>query len=182
LIKNTMNRIKEVYGSSASVAAFFFSARGTFAEKTAYGFFQSLLRQLLRQHAQWPSGFLKKYQERREAGEGISWHIAELKTDLRTALLSQGRHPIYLFVDALDECQSGKSITCAAPWKEIVDFLEEVGLSAAKSSLLKICVSRRHYPNLPRKPLEISMDGMNNTDIEKYIEEKLVCRSVILFL
>ncbi len=99
-----MNRIKEVYGSSASVVAFFFNARGTFAEKSAYGFFQSLLRQLLKQHGQWPSGFLKKYQERRDAGEGIIWHIAELKTSLRTALLSHGRHSIYLFVDALDEC------------------------------------------------------------------------------
>lgn len=39
LIKNTMNRIKEMYGSSTSIVAFFFNAKGTFLEKIAYGFF-----------------------------------------------------------------------------------------------------------------------------------------------
>jgi len=182
LIKKTLNRIKEVYGSSASVIAFFFNARGTFAEKSAHGFYQSLLGQLLKQHRQWPRDFLEKYQERKGAGEGIKWHSAELRTSLRTALLSQGRHPIYLFVDALDECQRGNNSTGAAPFKEVVDFLEELGLSASHGSLLNICVSRRHFPNLPRKPLEIAMDGMNNRDIERYIQENLVCRSVISFL
>ena len=54
LIKKTINRIKELYGSSASVIAFFFNARGTSGEKTAHGFFQSLLYQLLKQHREWP--------------------------------------------------------------------------------------------------------------------------------
>ena len=69
-----------------------------------------------------------------------------------------------------------------APWKEIVDFLEEVGLSATHNSLLNICVSRRHFLNLPRKRLEIAMDGMNDPDIERYMQRNLVCRSFILSL
>ncbi len=122
--------MKETYGSSTSIIAFFFNARGTFTEKSAQGFFQSLLGQLLKQHRLWPREVLEKYQERKDAGDGIKWSLADLRTCLRTTLLSQGRHPIYVFIDALDECQAGKNITGVAPWKEIVDFLEEVGLYA----------------------------------------------------
>lgn len=175
LLKHVLGRIQKLFRNSALILSFFFNARGDTLERSAAGFYRSLLCQILKQHRRCPSELLSKYQEKQRNGENVQWHYTELRDCLRTALLQQGHHPIYLFVDALDECQETQQRHNHAPWEEIVLFLEDLASSGSDCSLINICVSRRHFPNLPDKPLEIPLDGLNGGDIEKYLQAHLNC-------
>lgn len=175
LLKHVLGRIQKLFRSSTLILSFFFNARGDTLERSAAGFYRSLLCQILKQRRRWPSELLSRYQEKQRNGGNVQWHYTELRDSLRTALLQQGQHPIYLFVDALDECQETQQRHNHAPWEEIVLFLEDLASSGSDCSLINICVSRRHFPNLPDKPLEISLDGHNDGDIEKYLQAHLNC-------
>jgi len=175
LLKHVLGRIQKLFRNSTLILSFFFNARGDTLERSAAGFYRSLLCQIFKQRQRWPSELLSKYQEKQRNGENVQWHYTELRDSLRTALLQQGQHPIYLFVDALDECQETQQRHNHAPWEEIVLFLEDLASSGSDCSLINICVSRRHFPNLPDKPLEISLDGLNDGDIEKYLQANLNC-------
>lgn len=175
LLKHVLGRIQKLFRNSTLILSFFFNARGDTLERSAAGFYRSVLCQILKQHPRWPSELLSKYQEKQRNGENIQWHYTELRDSLRTALLQQGQRPIYLFVDALDECHETQQRHNHAPWEEIVLFLEDLASSVSDCSLINICVSRRHFPNLPDKPLEISLDGHNDGDIEKYLQAHLKC-------
>jgi len=175
LTKQAMLRTKELYGSSASVHAFFFNARGDALEKSEVGLYQALLGQVLKSHRHWPPEILEAFQKKLKVSQHPKWHPKELRGSLYAALLAQGRHPTYIFIDALDECEGERTTPNYESMNNVINFLEEVARSAANRSLLNICISRRHFPNIPDKPLQISMDGLNDADIEKYIQAKLRC-------
>lgn len=154
---------------SYAILGFFFNARGSALERTPLGLFRSLLHQLLRQDRSLVREFLPKCKEKRVAhGSGWEWHLRELQDLFGFAVTRSKGYPIYVLIDALDECDESSV-------RQVVSFLTS-SLDSARSagSKLSIRLASRHYPNIsvPRK-LEIWLDGRNNNDIQTYVHAKL---------
>lgn len=172
LMKHAMLRVKRVQLRPV-VLSFFFNGRGNKLEKSQNGFYRTLLRQILLTSTQWPSQILQEFLRQQRSH---TWYSGQLSAFLGLALLNHALQPtsspIYIFIDALDEYDSRES------FYETVRFLENLAqriLREAPLFSLNICVSRRDFPNLKEKPLEIQLERFNARDIRHYIEKTLVC-------
>ncbi|KAH7146273.1 hypothetical protein EDB81DRAFT_869123 [Dactylonectria macrodidyma] len=158
----------------ALILSFFFHGRGSKLQRTPLGLFQSLLHQLLRQVPEALTDLMTTFQQRCETvgkpSEKWQWHPRELPQIFKSSLLKVLRiRPIWLFVDALDEC--GK--------ENAVDLLEhfESMLQAPPSSDLhrfRICFTCRHYPILNLDSVfEVCVEKENWKDISTFVRDKL---------
>ena len=171
LMKHSVVWALQTQHNDATVAAFYFNARGDVLERTHIGLFQSILHQICLQDEATRPAFLKLYQERqRKAIPGMerSWDQAERRTFIRRVFgLGQPRRTFF-FIDALDECDEYTV-------RDRVYFFPEVGPSAlANGRCLNICLSSRHYPtiSLPIWP-EIVVENCNGSDIASYVRGRL---------
>ena len=105
-----------------------------------------------------------------------SWYANRLSHFLGLALshppLQPPKSRIYIFIDALDECHSEES------FDEILRFLEDLTQATSRPGNrlpLRICVSKRNFPNLLDQALEIKVEKHNGKDIETYVQRTLRC-------
>ena len=152
---------------------FFFHARGAPLQKTPEGMFRSLLHQVFKQcHAVRPR-VRAAFEEKRpfgEPGKDWRWHARELEDLLFNAIIRAAEsYAITIFIDALDE--AGAEVA-----RELMAFFHRLRDEAiARNGNLKICISCRHYPVIPRSVcLEICVENENRKDISTYVFNTLV--------
>ncbi|PTB64857.1 hypothetical protein BBK36DRAFT_1170528 [Trichoderma citrinoviride] len=157
------------------VLSFFFHGRGNALQRTPLGLFRSLLHQTLKQIPVALSDLVDSYQEKcREIGappEAWQWHPEELWHFLEASIpkILEPR-PIWLFVDALDECGEADAVDLAMKFKSLLD-----SFSSRTTQGIHICFSCRHYPIPPdlEGVLEICVEDENGDDVSTYVRQRL---------
>lgn len=160
----------EMSGSECHVAAFFFNAKGDDLEHSPIGMLRSVIHQICSQNPNLRKALLGFVQGRRAlCGEDTAtWDEAELKDFFRGSAISGQKARLLVFIDAVDECDSGSM-------RDVVDFWREVTKSAHNSGYqFSICLSSRHSPaitvnNCP----EIIMEDHNYPDIVDFVGNRL---------
>jgi len=153
------------------VATFFFDANGTFDQKIRMGLLKGLLFQLL----PFCTGTFKHFKSVHNLkliqdgkADGIEWHFDELKEILSRFAKTKRDEPVYIFVDAIDECQNTEA-------RDVAMLLQDLTTTAYNaSSNLNICMSCRRHPTVSiRYCAKISVDGQNYGDVERYVDREL---------
>ncbi|KAI7759139.1 hypothetical protein LZL87_014346, partial [Fusarium oxysporum] len=160
-------------GKGALILSFFFHGRGTELQKTPLGLFRSLLHQLLRQVPKALTDLIDIFQQRCEIigklGEKWQWHPRELPQLFKSSLPKVLRtRPVWLFVDALDECGQRNAVKLVQEFKSLLQGLPST------SSQFHICFTCRHYPILDQTcQFEICLEEENRQDISTYVQAQL---------
>ena len=159
----------------AIIVSFFFDARGTSLEKTPLGLYRTLLLELFAKVPHLLQEIDIKLRQRLRTGvSDWEWREDELKDLLRSVLSSLRGQRVYIFVDALDECEEDNH-TEHTRARDLVRFFEELlNRKTTQSPTLYLCLSSRHYPLITvrncRRSLELCMEEENSADITHYIE------------
>lgn len=167
-MKRTLKQISRDHPVSI-IISFFFNARGNPLEKCTMGLFRSLLHQLLRQHRELLRDFLPHFRTKRDTYPKCwKWSLGELQEFFQSLLASFRIPSLFIFIDALDECDH-------AEVKSLVNFWERMTTRASSSrSRLSVCMSSRDYPHISvSKCSEVKADISNGQDILKFVESKL---------
>ncbi|KAG7402819.1 Ankyrin repeat domain-containing protein 50 [Fusarium oxysporum f. sp. rapae] len=160
-------------GEGALILSFFFHGRGTELQRTPLGLFRSLLHQLLCQVPEALTDLVTTFQERCETvgkpGEKWQWHPRELPRLFELLLPKALRtRPVWLFVDALDECGQKNAVKLVREFKSLLQGLPSTG------SQFHICFTCRHYPILDQTcQSEICLEEENEQDISTYVQAQL---------
>ncbi|KAK7397766.1 hypothetical protein QQX98_012867, partial [Neonectria punicea] len=158
---------------NAITLSFFFHGRGVELQRTPLGLFRSLLHQLL---SRIPNvlpdlvdTFGRNLKERGEPGEKWQWHLNELRDFFRSSLPKVlESSPIWLFVDALDECGEENAVELVREFKTLLQKLPSTGSKA------RICFTSRHYPIVYSDyGLDICLENENKQDISTYVQVRL---------
>ncbi|KAJ4100681.1 hypothetical protein NW761_003667 [Fusarium oxysporum] len=175
LLRYVLDHIIEIPNTrkGALIVSFFFHGRGSELQKTPLGFFRSLLYQLLRQVPEALTDLIDTFQQRCESvgkpGEEWQWHPRELPRLFESSLLKVLRTcPVWLFVDALDECGQRNAVKLVREFKSLLQGLSSTG------SQFHICFTCRHYPILDQTcQFEICLEEENRQDISTYVRAQL---------
>ncbi|KAI0459206.1 hypothetical protein F5B21DRAFT_342262 [Xylaria acuta] len=165
---------------SQYIASFYFYNLGTQLQRTVNGLLRSLLFQLLEDFPKCLDGF-KKYQiqldinvKEEQVLSGLNL-LDLLENTLRNVLEVT---PVWLFIDALDEC--GNEIDDPDDETEeardlVRDFTNLQRVLGSSTHHLRICCSCRHYPNIASKDgeLKIFTEMENVADIKAFVEREL---------
>jgi hypothetical protein len=176
LLRYTLDNIMNApnIGDSAFVLSFFFHGRGDKLQRTPLGLFRSLLHQVLWNVPGALPDLVDTYEQRlKNMGEpekNWRWHQNELRRFFESSLLKVlESRPVWLFVDALDECGEEDAVELAAKFTSFIQNLPSTGLER-----LHICFSCRHYPTLhPDNTSEICLEHENGQDISTYVQTRL---------
>jgi hypothetical protein len=153
----------------ASLAFFYCDFRGD-QKKDLRGLLSSLLVQFSHQSDSYYDVLSKFYSEHANGSRHPSDDV--LAECLKDLLKLPGHAPVYLIVDALDECPNTSSIP--SPRDEVLNFIEE--LIKSQIPHLRVCVTSR-----PEKDIKDFLDPLvlytvslhdergQNRDIEEYI-------------
>jgi energy-coupling factor transporter ATP-binding protein EcfA2 len=160
--------------SEIRVATFFFSASGTSDQKSMLGLLKALLLQLLPLCEKTSDHFKYTYDLKAgQHGDSVEWCIEELQ-DILLGFFSVPRDtPIYMFIDAVDECENVDGDGTDA--RSVANFLQELAETAyCAHSNLSICVSSRRFPTVGiRYCADVFVDVLNHGDIEQYVSREL---------
>ncbi|KAF4946805.1 hypothetical protein FSARC_14115 [Fusarium sarcochroum] len=169
MMKFAFDQIKYLRSGDVHIC-FFFNARGSLLERSTLGMYRSLLFQLF-----------KKVHELKEVldnfgmlelphGDKSSWTIPQLQKVLQHAIGELGKCRLWVFVDALDECDEDEI------WA-MVNFFESLGESTVRSDTdMRVFFASRYYPQITiQKKVEIRLDDQeeHSRDIERYIQKEL---------
>ncbi|KAH6650003.1 hypothetical protein F5144DRAFT_30163 [Chaetomium tenue] len=164
-------------GDGALVISFFFHGRGDELQKTPLGFFRSLLHQILKQA---PDAlhdlvgvFESKCKNNGKQGAGWHWHEGELRPFFQESLFKVLRtRPIWLFVDALDECGRDNAVGLVEIFSSLLKSLQS---QSEDLQQFHICFSCRHYPilDVDENRFEICTEHENERDISAFVKDKL---------
>ncbi|SCO87659.1 uncharacterized protein FRV6_11786 [Fusarium oxysporum] len=176
LLQYVLNHVMAISntGEGALILSFFFHGRGTELQKTPLGLFRSLLHQLLRQVPEALTDLIDTFQQRCETvgkpGEKWQWHLRELQRFFKSSFLKVlETRPLWLFVDALDECGEENAVELAEWFKSLLERPPSSGLKQSR-----ICFTCRHYPILYLdRVFEICVEEENRKDISIFVQEKL---------
>ena len=152
--------------------SFFFNARGTRLENSPLGFYRTLLFQLLKSSESLIEYFLPYFLHKEEQcpGEKVTWQTSEISQYFHSAISQISSKPIYIFIDALDECEEDEV-------RRIVkSFEDSSAVAVTKGATVKICFSSRHYPHISLRIItgqNIFMEAHNGLDIRHYIRQEL---------
>jgi len=154
----------------ASLAFFYCDFRED-QKKDLRGLLSSLLVQLCHQSDSYCDILLKFYSEHDEGAQDPSDdELARCLTDL---LKLPGHAPVYVIVDALDECPNTSAVR--SPRAEVLNLI--VGLIKSQFPNLRICVTSRPetdikdvLDNLTFRSVSLHDEGGQKTDIEDYIK------------
>ncbi|TPX14029.1 uncharacterized protein E0L32_000423 [Thyridium curvatum] len=175
LLKYALKKVTETpkVESRTLVLSFFFHGRGTELQRTSFGFFRSLLCQILRQVPDVLSDLVDKFEsrvrEKGEPGEKWQWHANELWEFFESSLpaILQTRS-IWLFVDALDEAGEHTARDLVQRFKSLLEQLPSTRL------LFRICFACREYPILEGNcKMTINPGNENREDISTYVQARL---------
>ena len=162
-------QIREQKNNPAVLRFFFDSGSSNRMQVTARGLFRSLMCQLLQQDRRVLDRFLPLCRRKVVMhGAEWEWYTQELRDFLVNACFEERKRPLFLIVDALDECDE-------LDLEVVTEFLRDsVRLSSSNLSSIKVCFSSRYHPviNVDRG-LEIYLDKHNKRDIQLYIERWL---------
>ena len=156
------------------VLSFFFHGYGNELRRTSLGLFRSLLHQVLSLAPNLlpdlTETFLKRCKEFGKLVEEWQWDQEELRRFFELSLLKiLETHSVWLFVDALDECDDKNAIDLIEEFKSLLRELPST------SSQLHICFTSRHYPVLGPMDygFEICLEVENSEDISTYLQSQL---------
>ncbi|WAO96056.1 NACHT domain-containing protein [Fusarium falciforme] len=161
-------------GEGALILSFFFHGRGSELQKTPLGLFRSLFHQLLRRVPEALTDLVDTFQQRCETigkpGEEWQWHPRELQRFFESSLLKVlNTCPVWLLVDALDECGEENAVNLAEEFKSLLRRLPPSGLKH-----FHICFTCRHYPILDLDgAFEVYVEKENQKDISTFVQDKL---------
>ncbi|RTE69552.1 hypothetical protein BHE90_016067 [Fusarium euwallaceae] len=161
-------------GEGVLILSFFFHGRGSELQKTPFGLFRSLHHQLLLKVSEALTDLMATFQKRCETvgkpGEKWQWHQRELQRFFELSLprVLETR-PVWLFVDALDECGEENAVKLAEEFKSLVQGLPHSGFRQ-----FHICFTCRHYPILDLDVVfEICVEEENKEDISTFVQDML---------
>jgi ankyrin repeat protein/nucleoside phosphorylase len=150
--------------------SFFFNARGSSEEKDTRGMYRSLLFQLLTKLPEAQEVFNDFDILELPRDPHYSWTIPQLKAVLDRAIRHLGRRWLWIYVDALDECDRDQI-------RDMVDFFNLLGDHAVTSNInMRVFFASRHYPRItiPKKvELILENEEEHSRDIERYIQSEL---------
>ena len=162
---------------SALVLSFFFHGRGDELQRTPLGLWRSLLHQLLRQDPGALENLVNEFKTRQnqngKPGEDWHWHEKELCSFFMSSLPNVLKtRPIWLFVDALDECGEDNAVNLVETFKSLLESLPSQSIGLRQ---FRICFSCRHYPILAvdESMLEICAENENQRDISTFVDSQL---------
>ncbi|CVL12480.1 uncharacterized protein FPRN_15076 [Fusarium proliferatum] len=157
----------------SQTAAFFFSGKGDELEHSVFGLFRSLIYQLCSKNPIFMQSFQEICDTKTKTGcfmasEALTWQEAELKAALENMILQKTSRKLLIFVDALDECDSGSVRDLAYFWRKITKSAFASGID------LKVCLSSRHSPFVTVSDCpEIIMEQHNGHDISTYLKQRI---------
>jgi len=169
LIRELFRRVEaEQEAHGYRTAAFFFNAKGVELEHSPLGLFRSLLSQLLPHfpnHLRQLADLLSSNQDDLEEGESAPVLKESVLRELFLSMFANRTETrTIIFIDALDECDSTSLRSQAYLWRDITRSTPE----------LSVCLSSRHFPTITVKDCpEIIVDGNNNADIIRYVDQRL---------
>jgi ankyrin repeat protein len=160
------------------VLSFFFHGRGDELQRTPLGLFRSLLHQILAQAPNALHDLVDRFESRRNEngrpGKDWNWREAELKPFLMSSLLNTLKaRPIWLFVDALDECGKDNAVRLVGLFKTMLK--SAVSQPDGVGRQFHICFSCRHYPilDVDKNTFEICVEDENERDIRTFVYGQL---------
>ena len=169
LIKHSFTSVeRRNHPNREMMLKFFLNAQGNDLERSAVGLFRSLLYQLVLLAPQQVTQHIVSSRKAKHCQDKVvRWYLDELKTLIRSTLSDRGRAPIYIFIDALDECIEQEM-------RELAYFFEDVTTDALSAgAALGVCISSRRYPIVTiQNCKEMIMEDFNYSDIMKYIKRK----------
>ena len=156
----------------ASLAIFYFDSKND-QKKDLRGLLSSLLVQLCHPSNSYNDILSHFYMEH---SNGVQYlEIDSLLRCLKDLLRVPGQPPVYLILDALDECSNMSTLALPSPRKQVLKLLEE--LIDSQFLRLRICVTSRLEADIQRilTPLafgSISLHDENKhkDDIDNYIK------------
>ncbi|OPB38898.1 hypothetical protein A0O28_0020040 [Trichoderma guizhouense] len=163
-------------GNGDIFLSFFFHGRGEELQKTPFGLLRSLLHQVLRQVPKalldLVNTFVQNCQNIGNYQEKWKWHLNDLWRFLESSLLRVlAIRPVWLFIDALDEC--GEEHAKDLVWKFKL-LIQNMTSRSTFGKQLRICFSCRHYPILSSPDLlEVCLERENRGDISTYVQSEL---------
>ncbi len=153
----------------ASMAYFYFDFKDT-GKQDSHALLSSLLIQLSDQSDVYCDILLDLYSTHRQGS--VQPNDVALTQCLKTMLVALGETPIYLIVDALDECPNISGMP--SPREKLLRLVKE--LVELKLSNLRLCVTSRPEIDIrialePLTPLRISLhdESGQKTDIANYV-------------
>ena len=175
-----IGRAKELAGLKFSpldnlTLNFFFHGRGSELQKTATGFYRSLLFQLLQSAPNLLSGVVKDFTDnqrmRGQHGADWQWSDYDLRQLMRRSLAEVSeRVPVWIIIDALDEGNEDAAVQLVDEFDLWLSSTEPT----AKGRSLHICFSSRYFPVVPTSvALQLSVERENQGDIGKFTVSKL---------
>jgi hypothetical protein len=157
----------------ASLAFYYHDFRDD-QKKDLRGLLSSVLSQLCDQSDSYHNIISTLYSAHRNGAQ--SPRLDELVQCLKDILEHPGQAPVYLVVDALDECPNSSSLS--SPREKVLMFVED--LINSKLSNLRICVTSRPEVDISRvlAPLTLRSVSIHNErgqmeDIERYIKQNV---------
>ncbi|EED20592.1 conserved hypothetical protein [Talaromyces stipitatus ATCC 10500] len=177
-------------GKNGINLSFFIHGRGSFLQKALLGFYRTVLFQLLdhlSSHEKKPEAlskleesFKRQCDSRGPLGKSWHWETAQLAKEFQLALREVEKNgPVYLYVDALDECGEEEAKRFAATIEKIIE--------AFADGKLHICFSCRHYPPLMLEDLsDMHIGGYVHSQLNPFampeIADKIISLSVGNFM
>lgn len=150
--------------------SFFFNARGSPLEKGTLGMYRSILFQLFTLVPTFQEIFDDYDVIELPRAPRYSWSLERLKDILLRAIRELGTRRLWIFVDALDECDEDQV-------RDMVVFFEHLGGQAAALNLnLRVFFACRHYPKITtthKAELTLEDEVEHDRDIKHYIQTSL---------
>ncbi|KAI6777896.1 uncharacterized protein J7T54_001553 [Emericellopsis cladophorae] len=161
----------------ALILSFYFHGRcGEGIHRTSLGFFRSLLYQL-QEGPDAPQGLLASYEEKKrkfgEHGEQWEWELGELRPAFVKALQKVLQtHPVYLFIDALDEAGPDEAGWLA---EELEVILQEPTTPAGMQSkeLRVVSTCRQCLSITLESTYSITLEDHNTEAISSFVQHNL---------
>lgn len=168
VMKKILQTIEDRELPGSIVASFFFNARGAELERNTRGMSQSLLHQILQQDVGMRQDFQRIYLKRKATRGVVKFEELELRGFLMRHLTKPINIPVYILIDALDECKEEEV-------RDVVDYLRELtDLAYDAGNKVSVCMSSRRYPTISvaRCP-EIDVEDGNRSDVTRYVYQKI---------
>lgn len=151
---------------------FFFSARGAPLQRSFIGMLRSLSSQIFKRDNGVRDLLRTSYMEKQDSfgssKRAWNWQQPELTAILTSMILASARRKqVIIFIDALDEAGDQAA-------KEIAKYLHGLNDNAMEcSTMVKTCISCRHYPIASLFPaVAIHVEDHNRDDIQAYVKEQ----------
>ena len=163
---------KEFLAKGILCLSFFFNAHGMRLENSLVGLYRTLLFQLLQKSKPLMQAFLPYFfrKEKQCHGKEVTWCAPELSDFFHQAVAKIQTGPVYVFIDALDECEEDEARKLI---KDLEDCLTE---ATSNGATVKLCLSSRHNPHISLRTVtgqELFVEDHNGSDIGHYVHQEL---------